>query len=64
MAACLALCTDACLCVPLQVGMGKTACAVAITQLNPPPAGWRQNRAYQTLRANDYLGEWCIDAVC
>lgn len=42
---------------PAQVGMGKTACVVAIIQLNPPAAGWRKNRAHQTLRSNDHLCE-------
>ncbi|EFN53289.1 hypothetical protein CHLNCDRAFT_136932 [Chlorella variabilis] len=41
--------------VALEVGMGKTACVVAIIQLNPPAAGWRKNRAHQTLRSNDHL---------
>lgn len=43
--------------VALEVGMGKTACAVAVTQLNPPDAEWRKNRAHQTPRAHDYLCE-------
>lgn len=37
--------------------MGKTACAVGAIQMNPPPKGWRKNRAYQTLRARDHLCE-------
>jgi hypothetical protein len=43
------------LCV--QMGMGKTACAVGAIQMNPPPADWRKNRAYQSLRARDHLCE-------
>ncbi|PSC70354.1 serine threonine kinase isoform A [Micractinium conductrix] len=39
----------------LEVGMGKTACAVAITQLNPPPEGWCKKRAHQSLRRYDHL---------
>ena len=38
-----------------QMGMGKTACAVGAIQLNPPPADWRKNRSYQSLRAQDHL---------
>lgn len=41
----------------IQMGMGKTACAVGAVQMNPPPAGWRKNRAWQTLRREDMLGE-------
>jgi hypothetical protein len=48
---------DACVfCV--QMGMGKTACAVGAIQLNRPPEDWRKNRSYQTLRARDHLCEW------
>ncbi|KAL4443632.1 hypothetical protein ABPG75_011369 [Micractinium tetrahymenae] len=41
--------------IALQMGMGKTACAVGAIQLNPPPAGWRKNRAWQSLRREDML---------
>lgn len=53
-----ALCLPAphCPCCAKQVGMGKTACAVAITQLNPPPEGWCKKRAHQSLRRYDHLG--------
>jgi hypothetical protein len=44
--------------------MGKTACAVAITQLNPPPAGWRRNRAWQSTRRYDHLGGAVWVGVC
>lgn len=40
----------------LQMGMGKTACAVGAIQMNPPPADWRKNRAWQSLRREDMLG--------
>ena len=43
--------------VPPQMGMGKTACAVGAIQMNPPPEGWRANRAYQGLRLRDHLCE-------
>ncbi|KAL4452380.1 hypothetical protein ABPG75_008042 [Micractinium tetrahymenae] len=39
----------------MQMGMGKTACAVAVAVLNKPPDGWRRNRVFQTLRKADYL---------
>lgn len=41
----------------IQMGMGKTACAVGAIQMNPPPADWRKNRAWQSLRREDMLGE-------
>jgi SNF2 family DNA or RNA helicase len=41
--------------IALQMGMGKTACAVGAIQMNPPPEGWRANRAYQSLRLRDHL---------
>ena len=41
----------------VEMGLGKTACAVGIVQLNRPPAGWRRNRSFQTLRARDHLCE-------
>jgi hypothetical protein len=43
--------------VVLQMGMGKTACAVGAIQKNPPPPGWRANRSYQKLRRRDHLCE-------
>lgn len=39
------------------MGMGKTACAVGAIQMNPPPEGWRANRAWQGLRLRDHLCE-------
>ncbi|KAL4447266.1 hypothetical protein ABPG77_007299 [Micractinium sp. CCAP 211/92] len=41
--------------IALQMGMGKTACAVGAIQMNPPPADWRKNRAWQSLRREDML---------
>ena len=41
----------------LQMGMGKTAFAIGAIQMNPPPAGWRANRAGCSRRVRDHLGE-------
>ncbi len=41
----------------LQMGMGKTACAIGAIQMHPPPPGWRANRAWRSLRARDHLCE-------
>lgn len=43
------------------MGMGKTAVAIGAIQMNPPPADWRRNRAYQSLRLRDHLCEWPWD---
>ena len=50
-------CSACCTLLPPQMGMGKTACAVGAIQMNPPPEGWRANRAYQGLRLRDHLCE-------
>ena len=47
----------------VQMGMGKTACAVGAIQLNRPPEDWRKNRSYQTLRARDHLCEWSHEGL-
>lgn len=56
--------TPAHLVAPLQMGMGKTACAVGAIQMNPPPADWRANRSYQKLRLRDHLCELAGAAPC
>jgi hypothetical protein len=48
----------------VQMGMGKTACAVGAIQLNRPPEDWRKNRSYQTLRARDHLCKWKCEGTC
>ena len=40
----------------LQMGLGKTAVAIATILLNPPPAGWRTKRPWKDPVASDYLG--------
>ncbi|KAI7841185.1 hypothetical protein COHA_005151 [Chlorella ohadii] len=41
--------------IALEMGMGKTACAIGAIQMHPPPPGWRANRAWRSLRARDHL---------
>jgi len=41
----------------LEMGMGKTAVAIAGTLFNPPPEGWRAPRPWKPMDPNDYMGE-------
>jgi hypothetical protein len=45
----------------LEMGMGKTACAIGTILLNREPEGWRQEREWQEPSEDDYLGE---SALC
>lgn len=47
----------------LQMGLGKTAVAIATILLNPPPAGWSTKRPWKDPVARDCLGERIVNRV-